>query len=174
MNQYISDTKFAAEKLIDLIREEEELLSEMREEYLRRKQSHEHLLTDFNTKDLQEDFNEHEVMHAFGRQARYYQEKVKPILDEVHTLEDSMKNKEFSICALSGALLQIAKQGISYVHGGLDACQDGRMIRGDVLKNVIWYGRNQSLHFEEGNYRKPLIACFRKLGYKTVPSYLAP
>ena len=52
----------------------------------------------------------------------------------------------------------------------LDGCPEGRIITGkagrsEPLKNVIWWGRNQSMHFEEADYKKALIACFLNLGF---------
>jgi hypothetical protein len=74
----------------------------------------------------------------------------------------------FSRGAIAGTLLQYGKQGISIVHGGLKApplqvAPLGRLILGEPLKNVIWQGRNQALHWEEGNFKKPVIDCFEKL-----------
>ncbi|MBN3526419.1 hypothetical protein [Paenibacillus apiarius] len=171
MNQYILDTKFAAEELIKLIRYEESQLLKLEELYVERKKHHDFLHDDFRRKEFDPDdhFNEFQMMHAFNKQADYQQKVLQPILDEIKILEDSMENKKYSISSLSGSLLQIAKQGISFVHHGLVNCKDGRQIRNDVLKNVIWQGRNQSIHFEEGNYKKPLRDCFNNLGYTTVP-----
>jgi hypothetical protein len=171
MNQYIFDTKFAAEELIILIRFEENELVKLEELYIERKKRHDILYDDFRRKEFDPDdhFNEFQMMNAFNKQAEYQLKILQPILDEMKILKDSMDNKKYSIIALSGSLLQIAKQGISYVHHGLAKCNDGRQIRNDVLKNVIWQGRNQSMHFEEGNYKKPLIECFNNLGYSTVP-----
>jgi hypothetical protein len=68
---------------------------------------------------------------------------------EVGKLEARILDKKFSLSALAGALLQIAKQGISVVRGRPDNCPDGREVCGCSLKWVIWAGRNQSLHFEQ-------------------------
>jgi len=70
---------------------------------------------------------------------------------------------EFSQATIAGALLQIAKQGISLVHNGLTICPDGRLIGSEPLKNIIWQGRNQSMHFEEGNYNISVQDCFHNL-----------
>ena len=61
------------------------------------------------------------------------------------------------------SLLQIAKQGISTIHGNLDNCPEGRKIGPETLKNIIWQGRNQSLHCEEGNPHKKVKNCFLNL-----------
>lgn len=69
----------------------------------------------------------------------------------------------FSRGALAGTLLQYGKQGISIVHHSLSAAPPGRLIHGESLKNVIWQGRNQALHWEEGNFKKPVTDCFEML-----------
>lgn len=71
--------------------------------------------------------------------------------------------REFSTNAQSGSVLQYAKQGISLVHGGLVSCPDGRLIAGQPIKNVIWQGRNQAIHWEEGTFSKAVQDCFDAL-----------
>ena len=83
--------------------------------------------------------------------------------DELLKLKDSYDNHRFSIAAISASLLQMAKQGISIVHGGLNDCPDGRNVGSQKLKTIIWQGRNQAIHFEEGNFRQPVIDCFNIL-----------
>jgi hypothetical protein len=74
-----------------------------------------------------------------------------------------------SVEAASGALLQLAKQGVALVHrellvrGKLSECPPGRAIGSQPLRDVIWYARNQAIHWEEGVYRTPTLACFAKL-----------
>lgn len=70
---------------------------------------------------------------------------------------------EFSRASLAGNLLQYAKQGISIVHQGPTNCPAGRTISGESLKNVIWQGRNQTMHYEEGRLNQPIISCFENL-----------
>jgi hypothetical protein len=45
----------------------------------------------------------------------------------------------------------------------LDACPDGRLLAGEPLNSVIWQGRNQALHWEEGSFKPQVVACFAKL-----------
>jgi hypothetical protein len=78
-------------------------------------------------------------------------------------LADQVAAHEFSIGVASGALLQNAKQGISIVHGGLANCPNGRMIGSQSLKTVIWQGRNQAIHWEEGSFKPPVKQCFKLL-----------
>lgn len=172
MNQYLLDTKFAAEELIKLIVFEENQLADLIKSFEEKKKHAEFLHQDFMAKHLDPygDFPEGQEMHAYVLFSKYNETVLQPLEREIESLRKSMANKRYSICALSGSLLQIAKQGISSVHGSLKDCYDGRQIRNDVLKNVIWQGRNQSMHFEEGDYNKAPVVCFNNLGYATVPT----
>lgn len=88
-------------------------------------------------------------------------------LDE---LEARLAVRRFSIAATSGSVLQFAKQGISLVHAGLGSCPDGRQVTASqTLKNVAWQGRNQAMHWEEGNLRTPVLACFAALSTEAGP-----
>lgn len=78
-------------------------------------------------------------------------------------LEQSLKTKKFSIAACSATILQFSKQGISIAHQGLIGCPTGRKIGSQDLKTVIWQGRNQSLHWEEGKPKQPVVTCFNTL-----------
>jgi hypothetical protein len=71
--------------------------------------------------------------------------------------------RAFACAAMSGAILQFAKQGISVVHKGLQNCPDGRLIYAVCLKSVIWEGRNQSLHWETGRPHSAVEKCFDSL-----------
>lgn len=78
-------------------------------------------------------------------------------------LENLLQLRDFSRNALASSILQFAKQGISIVHGELKNAPAGRIIHGINLKEIIWQGRNQALHWEEGKLRKPVVDCFEKL-----------
>lgn len=63
-------------------------------------------------------------------------------------------------------------KGISVAHGGLAACPDGRQVTpSQTLKNVIWQGRNQALHWEDGNPQPPVIRCFNALASESDPKF---
>ncbi|MBI3416741.1 MAG: hypothetical protein HY043_15735 [Verrucomicrobia bacterium] len=86
------------------------------------------------------------------------------------------------VCATG--LLQIAKQGIALQYQGnwKKDCPLGRQIENEYLRNVIWHGRNQAMHYEEEllpfkkdptkeEKKKPkykqqedMIKCFSNLG----------
>jgi hypothetical protein len=82
---------------------------------------------------------------------------------DADALKRRIAARRFAVDALAGNLLQFAKQGISIVHGNLQNCPEGRYIGTQTLKSVIWCGRNQSLHWEEGSLSVKVMGCFRRL-----------
>jgi hypothetical protein len=82
---------------------------------------------------------------------------------ELERLEAAAAVRAFSRSSLSASLLQFGKQGISIVHGKLDAAPAGRQVNGVQLKDVIWQGRNHALHWEDHNPHKPVKDCFETL-----------
>jgi hypothetical protein len=88
------------------------------------------------------------------------------------SLEAEVVDKAASLSALAGALLQIAKQGLSLVYGERKSdCPDGRSIGSQSLKEVIWEERNQAVHYESGDYRQPVVDCFAKLAREFDPEF---
>lgn len=164
MNQYIVDTKFAAKSLLEVIHEEENQFEILKKEYVKLKKVWDVLDWDFSTADLNEDYSEYQVQYKFVQREKFAEENdLKDKKVELRKLSESMLTKKHSINSLSMSLLQIAKQGISTVHGHPKKCVDGRSISSETLKNVILQGRNQSIHCEEGNPHQPVIDCFANL-----------
>ncbi len=161
MNQYLIDTDYAVRKLIEIITAEEieitriQLLSEEKKPKL------EFLYKRFRDSEWNDDV-EIKQQSNFVDWAME-QKEFTDLQEEIMLLESSNNTKKDSIGALCGALLQIAKQGISKVYGNLVKCPDGRIIGTEKLKNVIWQGRNQSLHYEEGSFKEPVQNCFANL-----------
>ena len=65
----------------------------------------------------------------------------------------------------------MAKQGIVVAHGGLAQCPPGKRLGSETLKNVVWEGRNQAMHWDEGRYNQPVITCFENLGRDFGPQF---
>lgn len=104
---------------------------------------------DFITADLNEDFDERQVQHKFEMAA---EAKMQALLISQ------------SIEVLCGAVLQIGKQGISLILKGGERYSRGRHIGSQNLSNVIWHGRNQAVHWEDGvPTNVNTQACFEKL-----------
>jgi len=76
----------------------------------------------------------------------------------------SIDAKSASISALSGAILQIAKQCISLKYGKPKSAPAGEDIDGVLIKEIIWEGRNQSIHYENPNeISGNVVTLFAKL-----------
>jgi hypothetical protein len=82
---------------------------------------------------------------------------------ELREVEQRLEAHSFSLAALAGAVLQNAKQGISIVHGQPANAPDGRSIGSLSLRTVIWEGRNQAIHWEDGPLRPAGANCFAAL-----------
>jgi len=159
---YADDTEYAVTHLIELAVGEEALLAEKKpllENAEQRLKVHER---DFRTSDLNDDFSEGYVMAAFARAAQAGQE-VNELRSEVAHLQSLIGTHQIAVQSVCGAILQIAKQGISIVHGNLANAPLGRSIGTVSLKDVVWQARNQAIHYEEGNFRAPVVHVFQAL-----------
>lgn len=70
--------------------------------------------------------------------------------------EGGINASALAINILAGTVLQIAKQAISIRHGAniSDCMLQGRLISGTCVRDLIWIGRNQAMHFEETSETK--------------------
>ena len=154
MNQYLVDTKYAAENLIAILYQEHVRLGKALK-------SHEMM------KDTEEDAFENMKKVGFTPEGleNWYgfasaSERLETDAAEVARLLNSVGT---SLSIIASSVLQIAKQGISITYKELANCPDGRMVGRESLKNIIWQGRNQAMHFEDGNYHERVVRCFRNL-----------
>ena len=170
MHQYLVDTNYAVIQLIELITAEEIQVSQIQLACEAKKPQLEFLYKRFMDSEWNDDVGPIKLQFDYVNWARE-QKEVADLQKDIKQLELSKDIKKDSINVLSGALLQIAKQGISKAHGGgdnspskvRDNCPDGRSIGSEKLKNVIWCGRNQSLHYEEKDVKKLTKDCFANL-----------
>lgn len=164
MHSYLVDTEFAAKSLIETIYNQEIKFQQLSELYDKLKKHFDVLHWDFSTADESEDFNDFQIQDKFVRMAKFHKyNDIEEKERELDNLQQSITNKKVSFDSLSMSLLQIAKQGISTVHGQLATCPSGRNLSSEVLKNVIWQGRNQSIHCEEGKPNARVLQCFANL-----------
>lgn len=173
MTEYLDEIEYAAANTIDSIWAENKTIDELTSEITRLKAVVEDNYQRANDlKEHSEDADD--VMlgvgvyweNYFGEDKElYYKNK------ELTTLQSQVLTHKYSIAALSGSLLQNAKQGISAVHGGLAASPDGRLIGTQPLKTIIWQSRNQSMHWEDGTFHPPATAAFQTLISEIDPSF---
>ena len=154
MNQYLIDTKYASENLLLILNKERDSLND---KLLSRKS----MIT--AEKDLFESMKKHGftaegVMDLYG-----FNKASDKLRAEVEDILNFVVANTGSLAIIAGAVLQIAKQGISINFKSLKNCPVGRTIGRESIKNIIWQGRNQAMHFEEGNYRNGVINCFKNL-----------
>lgn len=148
MKQYLKQTKFSTKNLIRLIYKEEFKINQLKKNL----ENMRLLFQQLESKFLLEDQFDVHANHHYG-QLKIWMNKKRKLMDKIALTEKSLVAKDFSVRSLSGALLQIAKQGISIKHQTLSSCPNGREIKAGLnLKDVIWNSRNQSLHFEDGEF----------------------
>lgn len=170
MHQYIQDTDYAAQNLLLLATEEEVQLKALTSALSQTEAQLKIHQWDFQSSDLNDDFSDAYVMAAFGRAARAAQETER-LMIEVAKLQASVGARQQATQAIAGAVFQIAKQGISLVHGGPSTAPTGRTIGSLPIRDIIWQARNQSMHYEEGNFKKALTDLFAKLETEQGPQF---
>jgi len=78
--------------------------------------------------------------------------------------EARLATHEFARNAMAGALLQFAKQGLSMRYGkSVSACPKGRLIGSQSITDVIWQGRNQAIHWEDGQFHSATEGTLKRL-----------
>ncbi|WP_226673466.1 hypothetical protein [Rossellomorea aquimaris] len=84
---------------------------------------------------------------------------------ELKPIKKLQKEREDSLQLLSGALLQAAKQAISIEFKNLNNISTSDLVKNSSLKleEIIWSGRNQSLHWEEGWFAEQTVNTFKQL-----------
>ena len=146
MNKYLDGIEYAATSLIELIWADFEKLEECNSRLKT-------LTAEFKVKYQVFLANEfHPAANFYHAQmAKAYESVAKPKAElekEIKDVSESIDAKSASIAALSGAILQIAKQCISLKYGKPQNAPDGEKIDGILIKEIIWEGRNQSIHYE--------------------------
>jgi hypothetical protein len=159
---YAADTDYASSNLIQLITEEERTLSQLKDALQSEEAKVRVNRWDYETSDLNDDFSDAYVQAAFGRMAAAHQE-AGAIKAQIAGLQASIVARQLAIQAMCGAVLQIAKQGISAVHGSLAAAPPGRTVYGLQLKDIIWQARNRALHYEDGQFNASVTILFGHL-----------
>jgi hypothetical protein len=170
MHQYLQDTEFAAKNLFALATEEQRQLDALSGQLRQTEERGKYHQWDFQTSDFNDDFSEAYVMAAFVRAAKAGEE-VERLKTEVATLQASVGTRQHAVQAIAGAIFQIAKQGISLVYGGLGAAPTGRSLGSLSVRDIIWQSRNQSMHYEEGNPKKPVSDLFATLEREHGPHF---
>lgn len=154
IRDYMPEIRPAVEVVIDEIHTERKILGEAEERLARLtiETEHGYRKAEFlqMNPDLDDDFLGTAIFWDtyFGPDRDRHHTNV-----EVEKIKAQIQVKAFSLSALGGTLLQFGKQGISLQYGGLAACPAGREIDGMSLRDLIWFGRNQVIHWDEGEFK---------------------
>jgi hypothetical protein len=163
MSTYLAEVEHAATSLITLLWSEHKAVEDLKRllQPLKAATDHGYSRASFI---IENDFDD-EGLGTLAYWDTYFgpdKERFKAAAD-VEAAKITLDTRTFSRASLSAALLQIAKQGLSTVHGGLTNVPAGRSIDGQGLRDVIWQGRNQSIHWEEGNPHQSVVTLFTLL-----------
>tara|TARA_R100000306_G_scaffold22295_2_gene25829 strand:- start:5279 stop:5914 length:636 start_codon:yes stop_codon:yes gene_type:complete len=158
MKDYVSQTAHATRALVDLIAADHKALNHA---YGTLRGATEKF--DFQYQTFLANAFHTAANHYHGQMARAHQGKA--VADEeVRILAALIDAKSASIAALSGALLQIAKQGLSVIYGKPQNSPRGAEVSGLLVKDVIWEGRNQSIHYENPKeISKAVVDLFERI-----------
>ena len=164
MERLLQDVKYALESLLDLVWKERTEMDNLikKKNNLVKKLAHDNELLDFlsHNPDLDDEgIGTMIYWSEIKTDIPTFNELEKKILD----LKEEIRNKQYSIDTLSSSILQIAKQGIIRKYGNLESCKNGRKLKDLLIKEIIWYGRNQGMHFEEGDLNSTTKGFFEKL-----------
>lgn len=87
-------------------------------------------------------------------------------ITEILMLREKLKAKKHSRALQAGMILQVSRQNLIFIHRKKDYIpKDGfkEIITGYTVVDFIWYGRNQSTHFEDNEYDESVLKFFGKL-----------
>ena len=159
MHSYLSETEYAVSGLFDLIGDEGMRCEEMRNALQNTKAEGKRARAILYAGAPPSAFGE-DTTPYFEKRTRDARRKSHELEVSIAGLQAAIAAKAFSVRALAGSILQIAKQGIVVKHGSLSNCPSGRDIGQEVLKNVIWQARNQAMQWEENSFNDAVTACF--------------
>lgn len=98
------------------------------------------------------------IEHFHGMRAKGNSDR-----QEAIAIKGKLDIQKESIKQLSGSILQVAKQGLSYAYGKASQWPSSQLVGTQALSKVIRIARNQSLHYEDGNPSEEIKTCFEKL-----------
>jgi hypothetical protein len=168
MSDYLKQTEHAVRNLLDLITKDRSKISELYSDLL--------FLEADNVEYEQdvEEFLDQEGLDPVqvARAEKYLTDSKEEIFEynnELHILGLRQVANNVSINALSTAVLQIARQGLSITYSSnreetLLSCPNVRSICGISIQEIIWDGRNHAIHYEESpNHNAATKKLFEKL-----------
>ena len=169
MHCYIVETEGAVRSLLELVNQEDSLVQEQVSKLRKAIAEFKAHGWNFHASDLNDDFSDTYVMSAFFRLANSTP-GTDILKSEVTRLQALVGAHQLTTQTICGSILQIAKQGISLVHGSFLAPDSyiigsptGRILAPLTLRDIIWQACNQAIHCKEGNYQQSVIDLFAEL-----------
>lgn len=170
MTDYLHEVGFAVERLIEAVWYEREQLQGLGERIRELTGATVRGYTEAS-RPADNDLDDEGLATAAYWETYFGVDKARLHAENVYAaLVAQMTTHGFSVDSLSGALLQIAKQGISLVHGGRGPVP-GRPIGTQSLGTVIWEGRNQAMHWDSGTLHQRVELCFQTLATDVDPKF---
>jgi hypothetical protein len=162
MTTYLSEVRAAGEQILDLIRRDSDALANLE---ARRAQAFALFsLYRESAMTIGGPFSDDVDYEAEAAKAQLHHGRNTEAEAEIARYESAMEARRLSRSVLAGAILQLGKQGISAVHGrDRDNAPTGDAVGGQCERDVIWEGRNQAMHWEEGSLSKRVRDCFDQL-----------
>jgi hypothetical protein len=149
MHPYLERTRYATETLITAIFHEEEALAGLSRELGQADALLANLADGIHFLGLNPDLDDEGLGAMKTQESWMVEDRAYDIRAQIHSLTQSIADKRESTTALCGALLQIAKRGITSATGPqMVISGPGRLVSGLPLERIIWEGRNQSMHHE--------------------------
>jgi hypothetical protein len=159
MHPYLVRTRYAAETLITAIFHEEQALASLEPQLRAAENRIAGLSEGIQFLAMNPDLDDEGLGQLKYAEAWDTRNQAAGIETEITQLTQSIADKGDATTALCGALLQIAKRGITAPNGPQMAVSGpGRIVNGLPLERIIWEGRNQSMHHES-----PLREAGRRL-----------
>jgi len=162
VHPYLRETEYAVRGLFNLIGDEEARCTKVRQQLEVEQKKRAHAQAILYAGAPPSGFGE-DTTPYFEKRARDAGREVQTLEVDVARLEAAIAAKAFSVRALAGSILQVAKQGIVVGQGSLSTCPSGRQVGQESLKNIVWQARNQAMHWEDGSFNQAVTACFQNL-----------
>jgi hypothetical protein len=166
MGTYVVEARYAVERVLDALWHEQDELQTLTTtlDHLTRVTGVEYARAQAIAMDAE---TPDDVMLASAREMDTYfgvDKQRHDVADARAALELRLEARKLSIGALGGSILQLGKQGLAVVHGGLGNVPPGRDVAPSAaLSYVIWQGRNQAMHWDEGSLKPAGEVIFHAL-----------
>ena len=164
MNPYLMDTEYAAQGVFELALSGDAELKGLSQALQSANAGFAMNYLDAASMESDEDSLEDQLNAAYALAGQFHQHAT-AIKVDIERLEKEVVDKDTALQTLSGAILQIAKQGVAIVHGAPQSAHVVRVLAPSslALPTVIWEGRNQAMHHEDRQFSPGVESCFRQL-----------